>query len=95
MEPALGLVSTQIPPPSKDASPIRVTVRFELICVKLTLHGGVPGGGEGTMKFTWYRPAYPGVRPEKIGCNWEQVSSEIGEQPGGRINCFEGGAFGR
>jgi hypothetical protein len=38
------------------------------------------------MKFTWYKPANPGVRPEKIGCARGHATG---------IEQLEGAVFGR
>ena len=48
---------TQMGAPSNELGPTNVTVRFEYL---LSPQGSVPDGGDGTMKFNWYKPTLPG-----------------------------------
>ena len=61
-EPELPDVSTQIPAPSNDVEAMTDTVKLVATLAGLpgltvlSLQAGVPSGGGGTMKFTWYKP---------------------------------------
>ena len=87
-------VSTQMPAPSND-SPIIDTVKLEITGKgpKCEPQAGVPVGTGGTIKFTWYKPAYPGVRPEKSGSSWGHF--DVVEQSPGQEGGWVGAAFAR